>query len=278
MGGAMASRMLAEGFPVTGYDASATARQTWRGSSLNVAETLQDLAGVDVLILSLPNSDDVSAVLSGPKGLLASLDPGAVVADLSTISPKVSEELAREASARGIGFLDAPVSGSPVQVSEGTAALYIGGSAEYLERADPILASFSAIRSLVGPNGSGLRLKLIANRLFTTHLAAIAESIVELRAFGIDEELGLDLLSKGAVPRILSYKAVPMAKRNWKPGFTVGLMSKDLRLMAEQIPAGTLGAHSHALIENARAQGLTDSDVGAILLQVEQDARTRSGQ
>jgi len=268
MGGAIAARIQAAGYDVLGHDSSEVAREAAAASEITVVDELAQLAKVDVIVSSLPDTAAVEDTYLGAAGLLGQLDSGTMCVDLSTITPSASAHFAAHAARNGIGFLDAPVSGSPAHVASGTAALYVGGLKDHLELLDPLLSTFSATRELVGPNGAGLQLKLIANRLFTSHLAAIAESIQELDALGIDVTKGLQLLGNGAVPKLLSYKAQPMADRDWTPGFTISLMRKDLWLMKDEMPPGPLADLSLGLIEGAYASGYAESDVGALMLQL----------
>jgi len=268
MGSAMATRVDGAGFTVLGYDTIPSARDAARGAGLHVVDELQSLHDADVVLSSLPDTAAVESSYVGPSKLLDLLRPNATCVDLSTIAPAASARIAAIAQTRDVGFLDAPVSGSPKHVASGTAALYIGGLAEHLQRVDSVLGSFSETRELIGLHGAGLRLKLIANRLFTTHLAAIAESIQELEALHLDVTVGLRLLERGAVPKLLSYKAQPMADHDWTPGFTVSLMRKDLRLMADEVAPGSLGTLGLGLIESAYTDGHADDDVGTLLLQL----------
>lgn len=170
----------------------------------------------DIVCSSLPDT----AAVERPGGIFDAVAPGTVCVDLSTISVATSQALAEAGGKRGIGFLDAPVSGTSTHAAAGTLAVMVGGGASDLERVRPVLECFSASVDHVGPNGAGLLLKLATNRLLTVHLAAIAEAVVEMETAGLDVAQGLDILRRGAVPRLLDYKAAPLAERDFTPLFT----------------------------------------------------------
>ncbi len=162
------------------------------------------------------------------------------------------------------------MSGTSIHVEAGTAVIMVGGDADSLEKVRPALATFAGAVHHVGGNGDGLALKLITNRLLTTHLAAIAESVLEMEAMGLDVEQGLGILRQGAVPKLLDYKAKPLADRDYTPLFTVNLMRKDLGLAADVLPDGLLSSLSYELLTRAAEQGRGAEDIAAIMSVLEQ--------
>ncbi len=265
MGFDMARHLVDAGYTVHGADVSASARD--RAASVGVRGTghARDLAGLEVIMSSLPDTPQVLQVYTGDGGLLHNLSRGALCIDLSTISVESSRSVAAQAAGAGIDFLDAPVSGTSIHAAAGTLAVMVGGSAEAAERARPYLEPFSALVHHSGPSGSGLEMKLITNRLLTTHLVAISEAIVELEAAGLDVSASLELLRSGAVPRLLEYKAGPMAARDYSPLFTVDLMSKDLGLADERRPAGPVTAAAVDIMRRAKEAGLGADDIAAVM-------------
>jgi NAD binding domain of 6-phosphogluconate dehydrogenase len=141
MGTRMAARLLEAGYPLTVYNRTRerTASLAERGAA--VARTPQELAGsVDVVMLSVTDDAALDDVMRGPQGVLAGLRPGATVLDLSTVSPRISRELAAEVKSRGGAMLDTPVSGSTPQAEEGTLIILVGGDEDTYRRSEPILA------------------------------------------------------------------------------------------------------------------------------------------
>lgn len=273
MGLPMAKHVAAAGNDVVVYDVSPVAQTGADDAGLRVAHGLADFAEVEMVCSSLPETAHVEAVFLGEGGLTSILGTGTVCADLSTISIAGSRSLAAACEAAGISFLDAPVSGTSIHAEAGTLVVMLGGDAASVAIARPVLETFSAEVAHVGSSGSGLELKLITNRLLTTHLVAIAEAIVTLEKTELDVDQCIDLLRAGAVPRLLDYKAKPMADRDFSPTFTVDLMRKDLRLAEAELAQIALGGAAHEVVEAASDLGRGEDDLGALITVVEQRHR-----
>jgi 2-hydroxy-3-oxopropionate reductase len=262
MGMPMAGHLVNAGHRVLGFDPSPAARAMAVESGV---ELLDDHRGLDltVVISSLPNGPEVAEVYLD--GLLSSLDPDALCLDMSTIDVEVSRRVAAEVSATGRHFLDCPVSGTSVHARAGTLAVMVGGEPEAVGRARPYLDVFSSSVHHVGPNGAGLEMKLITNRLLNAHVVAIAEAILEMEDAGLPVDDCIEVLRAGAVPRLLDYKAIPMARRDHTPLFTVDLMAKDLRLASARRDGGTVGTAAAAFLFEARERGWGASDISAVI-------------
>jgi 3-hydroxyisobutyrate dehydrogenase-like beta-hydroxyacid dehydrogenase len=263
MGFHMASHLVRAGFAVAATDISTDARERAEASGIQTVPDLDSIAGCGVVMSSLPTTTHVEDVYVS--GLFPVLPTGAVCVDLSTISVDGSIGISREASAHGITFLDAPVSGTSIHAEAGTLAIMVGGPSEALERVRPMLESFSAAVHHMGPNGAGLEMKLITNRLLTAHVVAIGEAVLAMEAAGLDVAACIELLKAGAVPKLLDYKAPAMAARDYSPLFTVELMSKDLRLAAERRPAGQVTEEAVAVMLAAEAAGHGPADIAAVM-------------
>jgi 2-hydroxy-3-oxopropionate reductase len=262
MGGPMAGHLAAAGHEVLGFDPSPEARAAAAGSGIDV---LDEPEGIDcaVVLSSLPDGPEVEALYLG--GLFDILAPGALCLDMSTIDVEVSRGIARAASASGHRFLDCPVSGTSLHARAGTLAVMVGGDPEAAESARPYLDTFASSVHHLGPNGAGLEMKLITNRLLNAHLVAVAEAILEMEDAGLDVGDCIELLRVGAVPRLLDYKALPMSNRDHTPLFTVDLMAKDLRLAATRRQGGAVGAVAAALLFDAQQRGWGASDISAVI-------------
>lgn len=270
MGLPMASFVAGAGHEVIAVDVDPQSRQRAAANRLTVTDALDSLDGVDVVCTSLPDTPEVEAVYAAAGGIFDRARPGTVCVDLSTISVSRSISLADQARATGLQFLDAPVSGTSIHAEAGTLVIMVGGESAALHLARPVLSSFARSIHHIGPNGSGLRLKLIANRLLTTHLAAIAEAVVEMETLGLDVNQGLEILRAGPVPKLLDYKADPLTKRDFTPQFTIDLMRKDLRLADEALPPARLSDASRKILEETAALGHGDRDLAALIEVVEQ--------
>lgn len=266
MGSEMARHLVEAGFDVHGVDPVAAAREGAAASGVHATDQVSDLKGMSVVLSSLPNSPHVTEVYNE---LIPLLEPESLCIDLSTMSVSDSQALAVTAASHDVTFLDAPVSGTSTHAAAGTLAIMVGGSADGADRARRYLDPFSSLIHHCGPNGSGLEMKLITNRLLTTHLVAIGEAILEMEAAGLDVAASIDLLKAGAVPKLLDYKAGPLATRDFSPLFTVDLMSKDLGLANERRPAGAVTAGAAQIMLAAQAAGHGPEDIAAIMAVLE---------
>ena len=267
MGSEMARHLAESGFEVHGVDPVAAARERAVASGIDCSENVASLASMPVVLSSLPDSPQVVDVY---EELIPQLEPGALCIDLSTMSVTTSRTLGELASQHDVAFLDAPVSGTSTHAAAGTLAIMVGGPTEAAERARRYLEPFSNLVHHCGPNGAGLEMKLITNRLLTTHLVAIGEAIIEMEAAGLDVAASIDLLKAGAVPRLLDYKAMPMANRDYSPFFTVDLMSKDLGLADERRIAGRVTSQAAEVMREAQAAGHGPKDIAAIMTTLQQ--------
>ncbi|MEX1126440.1 MAG: NAD(P)-dependent oxidoreductase [Acidimicrobiia bacterium] len=263
MGAPMARHLVEAGHRVIGVDPAASARDRAAEFGVEVTDDPAAVSSAPLVMSSLPDTPQVEEVYLG--GLLEHLAPGTLCLDLSTLDVESSRRIAASASARGIDFLDCPVSGTSMHAEAGTLAIMVGGDPKALERGRRFLEPFAKSIHHLGPNGAGLEMKLITNRLLTTHLVAIAEAILEIENASLDVGTCLEMLRASAVPRLLDYKAEPMSQRDHRPLFTVDLMSKDLGLAQARRPPGPVTATAAAILAEAQNQGWGASDIGAVI-------------
>jgi len=262
MGGAMAAHLVEAGHRVLGLDPSPEARDAARESGVEIVGSVSEL-GVPLVMSSLPGDTEVKEVYSDD--LFRALEPGALCLDLSTVDVTLSQHIAAAAAAAGHRFLDCPVSGTSVHARAGTLAVIVGGEPGAVEEARPYLDAFSTSIHHVGANGSGLEMKLITNRLLNAHVVAIAEAILEMEEAGLDTTSCIEVLRQGAVPRLLDYKAGPMAARDHSPLFTVDRMAKDLGLADARRPAGPVVTAAASILRKAQENGWGSRDIGAVI-------------
>ena len=242
MGGRIAARLVEQGHDVWGYDAK-PARGTDRG--ISTAANLRELVeGSDLVLLSLPDSKVVEAVVRAEDGVLACCRRGQIVVDLSTASPASSIELHRELAERGAEFLDAGVSGGAAAAEKGTLAIMVGGSAAALERARPALEGFSSKIFHMGSPGAGHTTKLLNNFLNAVTLAATSEVMVAGRKAGLDLAQLVDVLNVSSGASFATANRFPNIVRGdyMAGGLTSRLQMKDVSLYLELI--GELGVPS----------------------------------
>jgi 3-hydroxyisobutyrate dehydrogenase len=238
MGRGMALTLRGAGFAVTGYDALAATRDALAAEGIAIATGLSAVvAAADIVILSLPTAEIVADVVEGADGILAHARPGVVIVDTSTSHPKTSRRLAGLLKARGVAFVDAPVSGGPKGAATGTMTMVIGAEDDDLARVLPVLERMSAKRVHVGGVGAGNVAKIVNNLLCAAHLLTAAEALRIADAAGVDPVRLLEGLNAGSGRSGVTLVNVPTWILNgaFDSGFSMQLMRKDVRLAAQLI-------------------------------------------
>ncbi|MFA5520789.1 MAG: NAD(P)-dependent oxidoreductase [Castellaniella sp.] len=233
MGGGMATTLQARGFHVMGHDASADVQARIAAQGIPLCGSAGALAReAQAIILSLPNSAIVEAVVLGPDGILAHAAPGSLIIDTSTAHPDSTRRIARDARDAGIGFIDAPVSGGAQAAAQGTLTMMLGGDTDTLARAEPILDALSAKRVHVGPAGAGHTAKLLNNLLCGAHLILAGEAARAARALGMDAEKIFEGINAGSGRSAVTEVNFPrwVFSETFDSGFTMALMRKDIGL------------------------------------------------
>jgi len=242
MGGRMATCITRAGKDVLGYDPVAenisVAGATPAGSAADV------VAGSDIILLSLPKSAVVEAVMLGDEGVLEHLRDGQIVVDLSTSAPASTRMIAGKVVAAGANYLDAGISGGAAAAEKGQLVLMVGGEESVLERARPSLELFSSKIFYTGASGAGHTTKLINNFLNAITLSATAEAMVAGKKAGLDLEVLLDVINNSSGVSFASLNRFPkIIKGDYlKGGLTNALMMKDVLAYVEL--AGDLGVAS----------------------------------
>ena len=283
MGGPMAANLVKAGYPVVGYNRRPEPIERLVAAGGHGASSVaQAVAGADVVITMLPDSPDVESVARGEDGVFANAKPGLLYIDCSTISPDVAARLAAEGTKRGIGVVDAPVSGGEQGAIDASLSIMVGGSPEDFASARPVLEAMGKTVVHVGPAGSGQTVKAANQLIVAGTIQLVAEAIVFLEAYGVDMEAAIEVLAGGlAGNAILGRKAAGMLARRFDPGFRIDLHHKDLGIVqAAAREAGVVipvGALVSQLVASLRAQGHGGLDHSALLLLVEQLSGRRSG-
>jgi len=233
MGGNMAARYLDAGYTVYGEARNRTDAQWLIDQGLRWVDTPREVAqAADIVMTSLPNDDVVRSVASGTEGILTGLGEGKTWADLSTISPRASRELAAQVrnEGRGAQMLDTPVSGSVPQVQSGTLTIMVGGDEDAFRRVEPVLRVLGT-PEYVGENGQGLVLKLAINISLAVQMLAFSEGLLLAERDGIDAHRAAEIMTESAIGSPMLKARVPLVldkpEETW---FDVSLMHKDIRL------------------------------------------------
>ncbi len=239
--------------------------------------TPRDLAaGREVIFTCLPNSPEVEALLDGPDGLEAGLTRGALLVDLTSGIPAASHRIAARLGERGIGFVDAPVSGGTSGAEAGTLAVMVGGTDEDFARAAPLLQSFGAAIEHVGPVGAGHALKAVHNALIGVHVLALGEALTTLARAGVPPRTALAVINRANGRSFVSERLVPerVLTGLWPRTFRLALLDKDVGIanaLARELALETpvLTQTGALLGEARRALGEEADHVEVIRLQEE---------
>ncbi|HKA45753.1 MAG TPA: NAD(P)-dependent oxidoreductase [Burkholderiales bacterium] len=230
MGNPMAGNVLKNGFPLTVYDKNPrTMENLLRSGAKGAASARQVAEAAEVVLTSLPGSPEVEALYLEPGGLVDVAKPGSVLVDLSSVLPSTPRKIEPRAKARGVQFLEAPVSGGVTGAQAATLAVMTGGDAAVLERVRPILQAIGPNIYHVGAVGNGNTVKAINNMMASVNSLAMMEGMV------LGVKAGLDLKTLYEIVKASSGNSNALAKaprnlipRNFEPGFKVELMNKDL--------------------------------------------------
>ena len=231
MGMAMLKRLLAMGHEIRAWDLDPAKRAAAQEAGAAIGA---DLAGsvADFTVLSLPHDAAVAEVLAQ---IMPALPQDAVIIDTSTLSPRAVRGFAEQAKARGVFYLDAPVSGGPAGAAAGNMAMMVGGYAAALERATPILQHLTARLLHIGPSGAGQVAKLVNNLLVASHLVTAGEALRLGAAAGVAPEALLPLLNGASGRSAVTEVNWPrwIIPDSFDSGFSAGLMRKDVGLALE---------------------------------------------
>ena len=235
LGSAVAGRLRAGAHDVVGYDLVAEKAKSLVQLGGRAAQSAEAVAkSTEAVCVVLPSLASVEAVVLGPRGLAASGPAGATIIQMSTISPALTERLAREVTARGLAFLDCPISGTSAMVAQGEGIIFVGGERSVFARWRPVLETILPRAVFIGAAGQAMVLKLVANLLVALHSAAAAEALLLARQAGLDLGLVLDVLSKSAATsRMLEVRGPLIARDEFPPQMKLDLFMKDLHLIQE---------------------------------------------
>jgi 3-hydroxyisobutyrate dehydrogenase len=212
------------------------------------ATTPADAArGADLAITCFPVSADVDAVLDGPEGLLAGLARGALLVDCTSGDPATSRRIAAKLAERGVGFLDAPVSGGTIGAEQGTLTVMVGGDEALLQHARPVLEAFGKKIVHCGDVGAGDALKAVNNALLAIHVWSTAEGLAALAKAGVSADVALDVINASSGRSNASMNLFPdrVLTRAFPRTFRLALLDKDVGIAAgvareQKVPAPLL--------------------------------------
>lgn len=275
MGNPMAMNVLKNGFALTVYDKNPNAmRNLVAAGARGASSATEVLANCEVLLTCLPGSPEVEDLYLSPGGVIESAKAGTALVDLSSVLPATPRKLEARAQARGLTYLEAPVSGGVTGARAATLAVMTGGDAAVLERVRPILRAIGPNLYHVGAAGAGNTVKAINNMMSTVNACAMMEGFV------VGLKAGLDLKTMAEIVKASSGNSNALARvernllpRNFEPGFKVALMNKDLdtfHAIAKEVHAPvSFSSMAQHYQQAALAAGLGEKDTSVIFTLIE---------
>jgi 3-hydroxyisobutyrate dehydrogenase len=275
MGNPMASNVLKAGFPMIVYDRNPQAMENLlQAGAQRAASAREVVEASEIVFTSLPASPDVETIYLEPGGLVASAKPGTILIDLSSVLPSTPRKIESRAQARGVHFLEAPVSGGVSGARAATLAIMVGGDPETLTRAQPVLRAIGPNIFHVGPVGAGNTVKAINNMMASVNALAMMEGV----ALGV--KAGLDPMTIYEVVKASSggskaLERIPnsLIPRHFEPGFKVQLMNKDLETfttIAKELHVPVSFANvAQQYQQMAIAAGLAEQDTSVVMTIIE---------
>ncbi|HEU4370645.1 MAG TPA: NAD(P)-dependent oxidoreductase [Methylomirabilota bacterium] len=281
MGNPMAGNVLKGGFPMTVFDKSAKAMENLVQAGARAGKSAREVVeGSEVVLTCLPASPDVEALYLEPGGLIDLARPGTILIDLSSVLPSTPRKLEPRAQARGVHFLEAPVSGGVAGARAATLAIMVGGDPQVLERARPVLRAIGPNIFSVGPVGAGNTVKAINNMMASVNSLAMMEGVAVGVKAGLDPMVVYEVV-KASSGGSKALERIPTAivPRKFEPGFKVFLMNKDLETfntIAKELHVPVSFANvAQRYQQAAMAAGLADMDTSVAMTIIEQLAAVK---
>lgn len=275
MGKGMVRNIAKAGYAVRAWNRTASKLEELAADGITPCSSPAELAaGSDIVITCVSDTPDVEAVVLGPAGVLEGIRPGTLYIDMSTISPEATKALATKLADHGVQALDAPVSGGSEGATKGTLTIMVGGDEAAVQRAWPVLETMGKKITHVGPSGAGQMTKLVNQILVVGNALAMCEALLLAQAGGLDLAKTVEALGAGAAGSWMwSNRGPQIIRRDWRPGFTIDLQQKDVRLClqaADQlgVPAIATGI-IHQLYRSLQAEGLGSEGNHALIKALE---------
>jgi len=274
----MAGHLRSSGWAVTVHNRTASKAEAWVAQHGGEARPspAEAAAQADIVFTCVGNDDDLRAVVLGETGALAGMRPGAVLVDHTTTSATVARECARAADARGLGFLDAPVSGGQAGAENGALTIMVGGEQAAFERARPAMEAFGRTIILMGPSGSGQLTKMVNQICIAGIVQGLSEALNFAVRAGLDAERAVEVISGGAAKSWqMENRAQTMLAGEYDHGFAVDWMRKDLGICLAEADANGARLPLTALVDqfykHVQARGGNRFDTSSLMLLLTDD-------
>jgi len=281
MGYPMAGHLKKAGHEVTVYNRTASKAEQWvqEFGGMKASTPEEAAKDADFVMACVGNDDDLRQITCGANGAFSGMKQGAVFIDHTTVSAKVTRELAEIAGGKGFSFLDAPISGGQAGAENGVLTVMVGGDAEAFERAKPVMDAYSRMIKLLGPSGYGQMTKMVNQICIAGLVQGLSEGIHFAKAAGLDVEDVIDTISKGAAQSWqMENRYKTMNEGEYNHGFAVDWMRKDLGITLEEARSNGVHLPVTALVDQfyseIQAMGGRRWDTSSLLVRLE-DRRSK---
>jgi 3-hydroxyisobutyrate dehydrogenase len=270
MGSEMVNRLLSRGHSVTGWNRTRSKAEWLIKKGMQWADSPRAVVmESDVILSMVTNSAALGAIMNGPDGMIAAVTPGKIFADISTVSPAFSREIANKIREKGGEMVDAPVSGSVITLQEGKLSVMVGGRKETFEKVKPLLLDIGPKVTYVGENGLALVMKIATNLSLAVQMLAFCEGVLLAEKSGIARETAVDVLTHSVIASpMVQYRGPFVLKQPGEAWFNVNMMQKDMLLALElgrqrDVPMPTT-AVTNEFLTAARGMGLAEKDFAVV--------------
>jgi 3-hydroxyisobutyrate dehydrogenase len=257
MGFPMARHLAAAGHEVTVYTRTAKKADDWvaKHKGAKAATPAAAAKGADIVLTMVGNDDDLRSVVYGEKGVLAGMTKGAILLDHTTASAFVAREIDAEAQKKGIGFLDAPVSGGQAGAENAQLGIMVGGDPAVFAKAEPVMKIYAKALTLIGPTGAGQLTKMVNQICIASLVQGLSEGMNFAVKSGLDPEKVLSVITAGAAGSWqMQNRAKTMVQGKFDFGFAVDWMRKDLSICLEESKRNKARLPATALVDQFYAQ------------------------
>lgn len=265
MGVAMSRRLIDAGHDVTVWNRTRSKTEDLAAAGAGVADSIQDLAAVDIVFIMVSTPKDLKQVIAGQGGLLSASKLPGIIVDCSSVSPDASAEARKAVAEKGVGFLASPISGNPHVVAEGLSILMASGPKETYEAVRPFLDTIGKTSVWVGEAEQARVVKICHNLYLGMIVQALSEVTTLAEKSGVPRAAFLDFLNNTVLATDWVRKRTPdMLSLDWTPTFTTELLRKDFDLglavaREEEVPM-PMGAGVMQLIQEAIGRGHREDD------------------
>ena len=281
MGYPMAGHLKKAGHKVTVYNRTASKAEQWvqEFGGMKASTPEEAAKDADFVMACVGNDDDLREITCGANGAFSGMKQGAVFIDHTTVSAKVTRELAEIAGGKGFSFLDAPISGGQAGAENGVLTVMVWGDVEAFGRAKPVMDAYSRMIKLLGPSGYGQMTKMVNQICIAGLVQGLSEGIHFAKAAGLDVEDVIDTISKGAAQSWqMENRYKTMNEGEYNHGFAVDWMRKDLGIALEEARSNGVHLPVTALVDQfyseIQAMGGRRWDTSSLLVRLE-DRRSK---